>query len=107
MSDTPPGDGPLTAGTWRQVAVVVDGKDVPVGRATLLTVTPAGYTVTVFGRVYQAGTSTADRGTTPYQSDVTVIRGPNEGQTFHQLFKVEGDVLVACAARPGAPRPTT
>jgi uncharacterized protein (TIGR03067 family) len=100
-----PSGSPSSHGTWRQVAAVVDGRDVPVGRGTLLTVTPNGYTVSGHGRVYQTGTSRADYAATPHHSDVTVTGGRGAGQTLRQIFRVEGDVLVACNARPGAPRP--
>src|SRR5579884_4150269 len=91
---------------WRQVAVVVDGRNVPAGPDTLLTVGADGYTVTVNGRVFQRGTSRADPGPQPRHSDVTVTEGPHAGQTFAQIVAVEGDVLITCAAEPGSPRPT-
>src|SRR6185312_14794934 len=95
---------------WRQVAVVIDGKNVPVGPNTLLTVDDSGYMVTVNvpfrTRVYQKGTAKSDHDRSPPQSDVTVTEGPQAGETFRQIFKSEGDVLVACSAPPGAARPT-
>ncbi len=95
-----------STGTWRQVAVVVDGKDIPVGRSTFLVVTPTGYTVTVLGRVYQTGTSVADLSTNPPRSDVSIASGAAAGQTVRQIFRVDGDVLTACAAGPDGDRPT-
>jgi uncharacterized protein (TIGR03067 family) len=92
--------------TWRQVAAVVDGKNVPVGPGALLTVGADGYTVTVNGKVYQRGTTTTDYQQVPHASDVAVTEGPHAGQTLPQIFTVEGDVLIACNAPPGAARPT-
>jgi uncharacterized protein (TIGR03067 family) len=98
-------------GTWRQVAVVIDGKNVPVGPGAILTVDvdKGGYTVTVPGlfgpRVYQKGTARSDYDKTPPQSDVTVTEGPQAGTTIRQIFKYEGDVMIACNAPPGAERP--
>lgn len=43
---------------------------------------------------------------TPPQSDVIVSEGPNAGETLRQIFKHEGDVLIACTAPLGAARPT-
>jgi uncharacterized protein (TIGR03067 family) len=95
---------------WRQVAAVVDGKNVPVGPATMLTVEDNRYTVSVnlpfWRRVYQKGTVKRDLDKSPPQSDVTVTEGPQAGATFRQIFKSEGDVLIACNAPPGAERPT-
>jgi hypothetical protein len=56
--------------------------------------------------VYQRGTSKADLDQTPPQSDVIVTEGPHAGQTLLQIFKIEGDVMIACIAPPGVPRPT-
>jgi uncharacterized protein (TIGR03067 family) len=96
-------------GAWRQVAVVIDGKNVPVGPGAILTADEGGYTVTVPGlfgpRVYQKGTARSDYDKTPPQSDVTVTEGPHAGETFRQIFKYEGDLLIACMAPPGAERP--
>lgn len=93
-------------GHWRQVAAVIDGKRVPVGPGAVLTVDSNGYTVTVNGKVLQRGTSTSDYDKNPHQSDVMVTEGPEAGKTLPQIFRIEGDVLVACIAPAGAPRPT-
>lgn len=101
---------PSAKGTWRQVAAVIDGKSVPVGRhgsGALLSVIDGGYVITVNGKVYQRGTSKADYTKTPHQADVSVTGGPRGGETTPQIFTVEGDVMVACNAPPGAARPTT
>lgn len=89
-------------GQWRQVAVVVDGKEIAVGPSTVLTVTPEGYTVTVDGQPYQSGTTKADRSKSPVESEVTVTEGSLAGRTLLQISKIEGDVLIACI---GADRP--
>ena len=90
-------------GTWRQVAVIVDGKDMPVGPATLLTTTKEGWAVTVDGKPYRKGTAKADESKSPVQSDVTFADGELAGQTLRQISKIEGDVLLACIG----PRPPT
>jgi uncharacterized protein (TIGR03067 family) len=103
---------PNAKGTWRQVAVVVDGKNIPVpsvglfGSGALLSVSDDGYTITVNGKVYQRGTSKADYTKIPHQSNVSVTEGPRAGESFPQIFMIEGDVLIGCNAPPGAARPT-
>ncbi len=92
-------------GTWRQVAVIVNGQQIGVGPGALLTVNDDGYEVTVNGRVYQRGTSRNDYSTIPYQSDVIVTDGAEAGKTLPQIFQISGDVLVACIAPEGAARP--
>ncbi len=92
--------------TWRQVAAVIDGKNVPVGSGVLLTLEGGGYTVTVNGRVYQRGTAEVDYAKDPHESDVHVTHGTGAGTTVRQIFKVQGDVLIACNAAPGEGRPT-
>jgi uncharacterized protein (TIGR03067 family) len=103
-NQTPDVRAPLE--TWRLVAVVADGTDVEVGRATLMTVTPEGYAVTVDGKPYQKGTVKVDSAKAPLQSDIRVAEGADAGKTLRQISKVEGDVLIACIARPGAARHT-
>ncbi len=97
---------PDTKRVWRQAAVITNGKNIPVGNATFLTANGDGYTITVNGKVYQKGTVRNDLSQTPPQSDVFVSEGPQAGETVRQIFKVEGDVLVACSGGPGGARPT-
>jgi hypothetical protein len=67
---------PTAQRTWRQVAVVVDGRDIPIGRSTLMTIGADGYTITVGGTVYQKGTAQANLEKTPHALDVLVAKGP-------------------------------
>ncbi|MBW3543472.1 MAG: hypothetical protein KY476_24740, partial [Planctomycetes bacterium] len=94
-------------GTWRQLAVVVDGKEVPVGPQTLLIVTDDGYTVTVRGKPYQKGTARLIGDEIPRKSVVVVTEGANAGANIPQISTVQGDVLIACQAAPGEERPTS
>lgn len=86
-------------GTWRQVAVVADGKEFAVGPSTRLTVTKEGYMVTVQGQIYQEGTTkVVGRGVDKslVESDVQIAEGVFAGKTLKQISKIEGDVLIAC-----------
>jgi uncharacterized protein (TIGR03067 family) len=93
-------------GSWRQVAAIVDGVRTPVGTGVVLIVDTAGYSVSVNGRIVQRGTSVNRFDTGTPESDVTITDGVGAGTTLTQIFRVDGDVLTACAAREGDPRPT-
>jgi uncharacterized protein (TIGR03067 family) len=89
-------------GSWRMVAVIVDGKDTPTGSATINTVTENGWIVTVDGKLYSKGTSKRYPDN-PNQTDVIYAEGVLAGTTLKQIAKIEGDVMIACA---GETRPT-
>lgn len=89
-------------GTWRMIAVIVDGKDLPPGSQTLNTVTADGWTVTKNGDFYSKGTSKRDP-QFPSHSDVKYVEGALAGTTLKQILKIEGDVMIACI---GEKRPT-
>ena len=93
-------------GTWKQVAVVIDGKDTPVGKATLMVVTKDAYAVTVDGQPYQKGTSKVVGDHSPRRSDVIIEVGTGAGTTVPQITKVEGDVLIGCQTKADGERPT-
>jgi len=95
------GDNPYV-GSWRMVAVIVDGKDIPTGATTINTVTENGWIVTVDGKLYSKGTSNRDPGN-PNHTDLIYAEGALAGTTLKQIAKIEGDVMIACA---GETRPT-
>ncbi len=90
-------------GKWRQVATIMDGKEIPVEGATILTVTGNDYTVTMNGAIFQKGTMRIDRSKSPVQSDLTITEGFMAGQTVHQISRIEGDVFISCF---GSEQPT-
>ena len=104
MTDSPVTPSPA-AGTWRQLAVIVDGERIPIGTGATLTVDEVGYTVKLGSKLIQRGTSTSNFDELPHQADATVTEGKEAGKTLRQIFKVEGDVLISCVALPGAERP--
>lgn len=89
-------------GSWRMVAVIVDGKDLPTGSSTINAVSEGGWTVTVDGKLYSKGTSKRDP-QFPDHSDVIHAEGALAGTTLKQITKIEGDVMIACV---GEKRPT-
>lgn len=95
-----------TIGTWRQVATVVDGEQKFIGSGTTLVVEEDGYSVRIGPQVIQRGKSTSNTEVSPCQADVTVTNGSGSGKSHLQIFDVDGDVLIACAAAPGQERPT-
>jgi len=101
-ADDTKADPEAQIGTWRMVAVVVDGKDTPVSPATLMVVTREGWTVTINGNPYAKGTTKADRTTSPVQSEVSYLEGALAGKTLQQISRIDGDIMYACA---GATRP--
>jgi len=101
-SDEPKLSNNPYVGSWRMVAVIVDGKDVPTGSSTINAVSDSGWTVTVDGKLYSKGTSKRDP-QFPDHSDVIYADGALAGTTMKQIAKIEGDVMIACA---GEKRPT-
>jgi uncharacterized protein (TIGR03067 family) len=73
---------PRTKGTWRQVATVVDGKNIPPDLSVGMSVSADGYTITVKGKVYQRGTSKTNDLQKPRQADVVATEGPGAGDAF-------------------------
>jgi hypothetical protein len=98
--------GTSQAEYWRQVSVIVDGKRLFIGPGAVMKTDGTEYVVTVNGKLYQRGTSSANSGVTPSQSDVTVTEGTQAGTTYSQIYQRMGDVLIGCGAKPGAARPT-
>jgi uncharacterized protein (TIGR03067 family) len=48
-----------------------------------------------------------DAANTPKAIDLTVIGGPEEGMTYHGIYKVEGDTYTICRnVAPDKERPT-
>ena len=93
-------------GTWKQVAVIVDGQEIQVGKSTLMEVAKDGYKVTAEGRLFQRGTSKIVGEGDPRRSDIIVSEGAGAGSTIPQITKVTGDVLIGCQSKSGAARPT-
>ncbi len=94
-------------GTWKLLGVVADGQEVPIAPATVMEVTAEGWTVTVGGQFYEKGTSKATGGDKSLaESEYTPSEGPRAGKKYLQITKVEGDILISCAADSDKPRPT-
>ena len=91
---------------WRLLAMVADGKSMPVAPGSVLTVDGEHYSFAVNGTIYQKGITKFDDTKSPRESEVTITQGKGKGNTLLQISKFEGDLLIGCLAKPGAPRPT-
>lgn len=91
---------------WRQLAIVVDGKSFPVGTAVFLQSEGETYRVTMGSKLITQGTTYANENRMPHEADVYPADGPQAGQLVRQIYKFEGDLLIACNAKPGDSRPT-
>jgi uncharacterized protein (TIGR03067 family) len=98
--------GSRTPERWRQVSIVIDGKELTVDRATLVTTEGKDFTVTHNGVELMKGTSRLLSEGPPIQQDIFLDRGPNAGKTIRQIVRIEGDVMVACDGPPDGERPT-
>lgn len=91
---------------WQQLSAVIDGRPLAVGTGVRLDVSATGYALSVNGRTIQQGTAANRTDTSPAQTDVLVTQGRGAGRRVEQIYRIDGDVMIACAAPPGAPRPT-
>lgn len=91
---------------WRLLALVTDGKPTQVASGSVLTVDGEHYSFAVNGTVYQKGITKFDGSKSPRESEVTITQGKGKGNTLLQISKFEDDLLIACLAKAGAPRPT-
>jgi uncharacterized protein (TIGR03067 family) len=96
-------------GTWRLVSAESDGVCTPEERVRAVRVTIDGrsHSVRVGDEVVARGVAfEIDPTKSPKQVTDTIGEGPNEGKTIPGIYKLEGDTLVSCVAKPGADRPT-
>ncbi len=91
---------------WRLLALVADGKPTAIAPGSVLTVDGEHYSFAVNGTVYQKGITKFDDSKSPRESEVTITQGTGKGKTLLQISKFEDDLLIACLAKAGAPRPT-
>jgi uncharacterized protein (TIGR03067 family) len=94
-------------GTWHEVSVVRDGKDVPKAEAEKVRLVVMGekYTLTEGGETIE-GTHKLDPTKTPKHIDAVRTKGPNKGETLRGLYQLSEDSFVVCFAAPGKDRPT-
>jgi uncharacterized protein (TIGR03067 family) len=109
-----PGDHDRLQGAWRLYAAEINGQPVALenlksGDKVLLgtlTVVGGSYTFRL-GEARLALTFAMDPARSPKAIDLTVAEGPEKGQTYHGIYKLEGDTYTVCRnVEPGKDRPT-
>ena len=96
-------------GTWRVVALEVNGAKASEADARKMTVTngaDGAWAVTADGKEVWKGTSTIDPMNQPKTIDFVPTEGANAGQTYLGIYQIEGDARKLCFAPPGKDRPT-
>jgi uncharacterized protein (TIGR03067 family) len=96
-------------GTWRVVALEVNGAKASEKNARKITVTnhaDGTWAVEADGKEVWKGTSKIDPMSKPKAIDFVPTEGANAGQTFLGIYEIEGDTRKLCYAPPGKDRPT-
>jgi uncharacterized protein (TIGR03067 family) len=111
----PGGDRERLEGTWVLSSLEINGQVVPLtdaktGRPAFvarLAVKGDRYVLTA-GENRLAMTHRLDPRASPKRIDLTALAGPDKGQTFQGIYKLEGDAFTVCRpADPGQARPKT
>jgi RNA polymerase sigma factor (sigma-70 family) len=106
-----PGDGRTDSqnlqGTWVLVRLVSDGQESPAdqARALRLELTDKAFRSDHAGRLFRQATYTIDPSRDPRWMDI-LSPGDYGGHDCRGIYRIEGDQLTLCHARPGAERPT-
>jgi uncharacterized protein (TIGR03067 family) len=95
-------------GTWRSIAMVIDGRRIPAAALEHRRVIITGdkYVVVDGERTLRRGTFRFDSATAPKQIDALPADGPNVGKFDRGIYELATDILQVCWAPPGRPRPT-
>jgi uncharacterized protein (TIGR03067 family) len=96
-------------GTWRIVALEIDGNPVRDEDARKLTVdngSDGTWSVRSEGNEISKGTSTFDPGKKPKAIDFTVTEGGGQGNQYLGIYELGDNARKLCFAPPGRQRPT-
>jgi uncharacterized protein (TIGR03067 family) len=96
-------------GTWRVVALEVNGAKSSETDARKITVTNSAdgnWAVKADGKEFWKGTSKIDPMNQPKTIDFVPTEGANAGQTSLGIYEIEGATRKLCFAPPGKDRPT-
>jgi uncharacterized protein (TIGR03067 family) len=101
-------DKEILQGTWKLVALEIDGKQVDVKglNDARLMVKGNEYCFTL-GKGHLEMTFTMDQGQQPKVIDLAIAAGPNKGKTYRGIYTLEGDTFKICRhTKPDQERPT-
>jgi uncharacterized protein (TIGR03067 family) len=95
-------------GEWAMVSGQADGQAMPADMVkTGKRVAKDGETTITFGgRLYFKAKFTVDPAKSPKTIDYDMIEGPTKGKKQLGLYKLDGDTVTFCFAKPGGDRPT-
>ncbi len=96
-------------GTWRVVALAIDGHKVADKEANKITVTnhaDGTWVIRVDGKVAGKGASKIDPTRKPKAIDVTPAAGTQKAKTSFGIYEINGRTRKVCFAPPGKDRPT-
>ena len=92
-------------GEWRLMALTVGGHREDAARERMVTFGRGSFVYRYdSGGEIARGTYTADQSQTPAHPDETIMTGPQAGQVWMILYRVDGDTL-RIASNPGGTRP--
>jgi uncharacterized protein (TIGR03067 family) len=97
----------LIQGSWRSIAMVVDGRKIPASAIEhrRIIIIDDKYVVVDGNRTLRRGTLRIDATKTPKHIDALPADGPNVGKIDQGIYELATDLLHLCWAPPGAPRP--
>ena len=99
-------------GTWTVLKVIENGKPEPESQTSKFKMIFKDNTFAIEqeGKDFVKGTFKLDSGKTPKEIDFKIEKAPNMegvGKTATGIYKIEGDMLIWCATKPGeGNRPT-
>jgi uncharacterized protein (TIGR03067 family) len=86
-------------GTWKLVAMEVDGKDVPAEKLTSATLTIKGNKYSVLsGKKLHEVELKLDASKTPKEIDMQFLDGPNKDRVGRGIYRIDGDKFKICRA---------
>jgi uncharacterized protein (TIGR03067 family) len=99
------GDLARFQGAWALVSVEIEGRQLPIDglKAAHLSIRGNNYTFQLDQTVWEF---TVGVNESKKSIDLRIVKGPEEGKTYHGIYKLEGDFYTICrTTRPGKERP--
>jgi uncharacterized protein (TIGR03067 family) len=90
-------------GTWNIVSLEMDGRSMPSGEAAIR-IQGSRFTTTAMGGEY-SGALEIDESASPKAFNLRFESGPEQGNTSHGIYQLEGDTWKICLTLRGGTRP--